>query len=1595
MGALLSRLWKEHSLKIISVCIICVATLDPRKILYHLISSTRNVILSGVGIVAAVAMALTVREAYIILQENKRQEELLAKQKIDDRKNANVFKNAREKLDRMIRRGGKKRLLSCSLFLNDVCNMPSSVSNQLGELVELFVRDFICNWWVNIGTDYTFVDDVRLTTLGAVVEISRRASTVNVPVFLATDALEALRHHIIWFKELSRRVASKHSARTVMGSVNTTFFEDRNRLIEAALRSEGRMHVACESKEAELEYLRHITNEILARILTNKDYECPMIRHLFREALAQTVFLPIFTNFSEPDYMNWIIEKIFDDTPTEEEEEKDMENETNVIGEKDHVDGNNINDDRNKYSNVKNDEKISLRYYAGVMSNKLAGKYLSSMPACTFLIRRDEINLNTYIISSVGYVNSKAREVEMKNKDHIIGEFGRARTVSAPEMVANVTAKLSVSHWYVRLHNSIFHLIGQDTMETNNNNNNDLLENVLYRGNTMTSILYHMKSRFVAGLHFVDGKAPTFEILPWSISRYLDVNSLPICKIIFKKNKDSVVVDNDRENVYVEIMSRADIVRRKSIKNESMQDVLNEEYATGGKLDESVVDENHIEEQKRRQTMQDFSFLGFAGDKEEIDFLINNASKTTTASSSSASTPSNSPKKNIRKSSTNVGNANNDNNDNNNVDNNTSNIDATFDDSYLDRKASYLRDVTKHLNDDSVYDDPNNIQKINEKKRKEFRQRLLNELELALSKAQNDYCSGDLKNDMLEKHHKSVRNLVYAIENILLFGLKKKEQNDGSSKLSYWSYLSSISKISSDADLVVEMIGQMSNIEILTKDTFWEEKKTSDQEKEGTITSTLMEANAEYIQNLGKSRAFLIVGLNKSLLTTDLTYLMKDKPATDRYYEPYSIVSSAKDKKYFMAQLDILMTMEFNINMNDVWDVNSDDLINQEKAKVLARTKRNSQEHRKKLQEEIEKNNNTRSVLRKLSAGSSSKVKDIGRKLMKLNLFGNKPIPKKRASSTGDKSNNNNDTNEKDDDSNDKGFEEEIQKLKGKGSGKQRKQRINSNNSSNTKRKKKKNIRQNSLWIGPDGPEVDGNNVPIESPINSDGKRRNRTSMLTSNGRESINGLGQIKLEEIDGPFSIILRAEVTHASLVDSEKKTSFFQNNQPHVEYHIRVQSTVTIGDYESVDTWEITQRYRVFFQLHRTLKSTYKLRISLPPKQLALFSAEKFDRRFLETRRVALNTYLNEILAHPAASHSNYVLAFLDVPNNVSEWKSVWKRMKERDTESFIFNSSPRKKRSARSGGDNNNGINNNINNNNNISTINEIDVGRSKSHYVSSTFNTNNNYINNGNNNNERSISLNATGDKHYTNSNNNNNNNNNKKHVGKKLASNNNLSNKKNEKGKKLLNNKINISNKSSSRNNVKNKKKKSKKPTRLTTTIEMASVEHHIFNLAREIFEIDDLSLMRRKFVNIMHGFMNITSKGSAYNYLNNVLGHMVETEKIADTVKLLKDYLWPNGEWDDEPVPEDTPEVMLARREKSLEHLRNNVPESLENLFTKNKCQDGINTLHDFLQCKILVKNFLYTFVDLLLLKLFDDISVVGLHQVRKKRKGNMEVLL
>ena len=164
----------------------------------------------------------------------------------------------------------------------------------------------------------------------------------------------------------------------------------------------------------------------------------------------------------------------------------------------------------------------------------------------------------------------------------------------------------------------------------------------------------------------------------------------------------------------------------------------------------------------------------------------------------------------------------------------------------------------------------------------------------------------------------------------------------------------------------------------------------------------------------------------------------------------------------------------------------------------------------------------------------------------------------------------------------------------------------------------------------------------------------------------------------------------------------------------------------------------------------------------------------------------------------------------------------------------------------------------------------------------------------------------------------------------------------------------------------------------------MEQVEHQVYALAREIFETDDLSVLRRNFFVMLKGVLSVTMKGSAYSVVNDAFSHLAETPKIGRTLNILKEYLWPNGEWG-EAVPERTADEMKQSRDSSRKMLLEAIPESLIKIFSKEKCLEGVQTLHDFMQCKILVKNLFFTLLDMMLLRLFDDINVVGLHHLQR----------
>jgi len=1392
---------------------------------------------------AALLMGLVaVYEAHKIIRQAKREVQHLEDLKKAKSADGDAWKAAREVLERDYRRSDRKRIVSPGLFLTDVCGMPFSIASEMGEIIELLLRDFILNWFDKIGSDQRFVDDIRIMTLSTVVELSRRCSKVNIPVIIATDGGEAVRHHLMWYKEISKRVAAKHAPRIVMGSINDSFYADRNRLVEAAFRQEGRMHTACESEETELLYLRHVSNEILARILPAADYECPMVRHLLRECVAVTVALPIVHSV-DPDLFNWAIEELFAKYST-------VGGAATIGAETHDNSGESSGSGQHPRTSARQGvlDHQSMRYFAGAMSPKMAEKYLKSMPAGTFLIRRrDKWSSHSFVVSSVGYAS---RQQPHRHQAVDSGtDSSRSRSTSAPMIAASLQPKLKVLHWAVeQIEETLKMLNTNGYVELEESSPKASGPDPSVTGTSMSDILKKMRTHFMIGLHFVDGEVPIPEFLPWCTAGKLSQKALPKSTLIFVKQKDSPIFAP---------------------------------AAAAGQSEPAGIEEG-----------------GFATE-ERVDMGL-----------------------------------------------------VSFDDQYIERRASYLSNNTLDMFDPHPNSTPS--RSAVEKRQQLQRQHLLQELENAISIAQAEY-SGERQNDRLERFDRSARLVIDAVESVLSYGLKTSMGQ--SNRYGYWAYVSQVSQVLPDSDMIVTMIDHMPNSSVIADEGFWEKKSSDDEDLEnseseeeepgGSADETVVDT---YQESLGKGRAFIVVGLNKEFLAEYLNALITEPNGTvgPAHYEDHSIIRSPKDSRYLIAQLETLRAIEFNINIDDAWDHGS--AVDDEEFREAARAK-----HGGKLLNEgsdVHRRSSGGAVIGNTKRKISKQVDKMMKQLTTLNLFGDRKRHKQRKmhqyqnslSSVKSKSGRtllNEETTSRAsgalrsfsfvegrerrlfDSSDILGFESadassmktlsgiseslDVDEGSAKRLGRSAKidsqksvskneqaagQMANQNASDKAVSEKMTNSlsvaapsalpkrlggsRRTSVWIGP--------NSSAEKALKDD------SAVVEETVRTSIDW------QNLDSPIVLILRAKVTKASVEVKEKSVSIFQNSLPHVEYHINVESTVTAAGKEiSMNNWEITRRYRLFFQLHCALKRECKLRVSLPPKQMTLFSSGKYEKRFLETRRGALNTYLHELLAHPEASMSAFLLAFLEVPKNVKHWGKIASNILERQDGSI-----PK------------------------LVSSNTAALSKKKECQRSPPRGQNN----------QQKIKQQARGSQREVDS--------------------------------------------------------SSKTPSKeifadqLTTILEVEKVEHHVYALAREIFETDDLSVLRRNFISALKGLATVTMKGSAYNIVNDAFSHLAETSKIGATVKWLKDYLWPNGEWG-KAAELRSIEEMNASRTASRQLLLQAIPESLMKLFSKEKCIHGVETLHDFLQCDILLKNLVYTLLDMILIRLFPDISVVGLHQLRR----------
>ena len=84
------------------------------------------------------------------------------------------------------------------------------------------------------------------------------------------------------------------------------------------------------------------------------------------------------------------------------------------------------------------------------------------------------------------------------------------------------------------------------------------------------------------------------------------------------------------------------------------------------------------------------------------------------------------------------------------------------------------------------------------------------------------------------------------------------------------------------------------------------------------------------------------------------------------------------------------------------------------------------------------------------------------------------------------------------------------------------------------------------------------------------------------------------------------------------------------------------IRVGD-DSGREWTVSRRYRHFETIHRQLRGTPTYRSKLPPKRIFIHTQ---NEDFVEDRRHALDTYLQEVLSSPVLARSGDVWEFLRI-------------------------------------------------------------------------------------------------------------------------------------------------------------------------------------------------------------------------------------------------------------------------------------------------------------------------------------------------------------
>ena len=161
---------------------------------------------------------------------------------------------------------------------------PKEIAEELGVILDMFVRDFITEWFrPSVSTDEEFqksIQNILIDVLAGLYKQFRGAERSGSLLLLLNDTLRLLREHLYWYKQMKELAAlahpnlfysnpdakpSKRKPIPIHEICSAGILALREDAIVEQYRMKRHLHPACESIKEDVSYLRVLSERIIER----------------------------------------------------------------------------------------------------------------------------------------------------------------------------------------------------------------------------------------------------------------------------------------------------------------------------------------------------------------------------------------------------------------------------------------------------------------------------------------------------------------------------------------------------------------------------------------------------------------------------------------------------------------------------------------------------------------------------------------------------------------------------------------------------------------------------------------------------------------------------------------------------------------------------------------------------------------------------------------------------------------------------------------------------------------------------------------------------------------------------------------------------------------------------------------------------------------------------------------------------------------------------------------------------------------------------------------------------------------------------------